>query len=142
MTTSISITEVDGGAQRDILLAMEEELLPGCEPINPAVGHWWLAKDQHGVHAAYAALRLVASEPGVGFLFRCGVVKDFRGHGLQQRLIRVRLAKAKRLGLTRVITYTIDNPPSANSLIACGFRMYTPANRWGGAEAQYWYRKL
>ena len=66
----------------------------------------------------------------------------FTGHGLQLRLIKARLAQAKKLGWAWCITDTTDNPASANSLINAGFKLYTPANPWSFTRALYWKRKI
>lgn len=64
---------------------------------------------------------------------------DYRGRGLQAKLIRVRLRYARRAGKNFVITDTANfNPASARNLIACGFRPYWPEVRWRGDYADYW----
>ena len=60
------------------------------------------------------------------------------GHGLQRRLIRIRVQKARKIGKRRVISYTMGNARSGNNLIACGFRLYNPENCWEG-EVTYWW---
>jgi GNAT superfamily N-acetyltransferase len=70
-----------------------------------------------------------------------GVHEEYRGRGLQKRLIRARVRHAKRIGWKYAITYTIDNPPSENSLIGCGFKRYAPADPYVKGTANYW-RKL
>jgi len=76
------------------------------------------------------------------YLSRAGVAEAYQGKGLQKRLIRVRLAHAKRVGSPIAITYTYKNPASANNLIACGFRSYLPHYKWGGKHSDYWRKKL
>jgi hypothetical protein len=44
--------------------------------------------------------------------------------------------------MVRLITYTLGNNPSANSLIACGFRLYAPAEAYAGKAALYWWKDL
>jgi hypothetical protein len=62
--------------------------------------------------------------------------------GLQKRLIRVRERMARELGWAWLITDTFQNPPSANSLISCGFKNFAPTKPWGFAGANYWRKKL
>jgi RimJ/RimL family protein N-acetyltransferase len=91
---------------------------------------------------AFCGLYQYPTDPSTAFLALCGVIKDYRGYGLQKRMIRVRMQKAKQLGVTRVITYTShDNAASANSLISSGFRLYVPRWEWGIRNGNY-FRKF
>ncbi len=102
-------------------------------------GCWWIAFAKKEA-AGYAELRPSITTPNAGYMARSGVLPKFRGHGLQKRLIKKRIEKARELGWDTLITDTYDNPASANSLIACGFRVYHPDKPWG-VEADgptYW----
>ena len=68
------------------------------------------------------------------FLIRSGVLKEFRGQGLQKRMIRVRERHHK--GQTFFTYVSTHNPASINSLISCGYKAYTPYERYAG-EAVY-----
>jgi GNAT superfamily N-acetyltransferase len=70
------------------------------------------------------------------------VLDAFTGHGLQTKLIKARLAQAKKLGWNWVITDTTDNPASANSLINAGFKIYTPSEPWSYKHSIYWKCKI
>jgi len=99
---------------------------------------WYVYKD--GAVVGYATARELE---GCLYLNSAGIIKEARGKGLQKRLIQCRVKYAKRRGLETVITYTsVDNAASINNLIACGFRAYTPAYAWAGAEWVYWRRVL
>ncbi len=76
------------------------------------------------------------------YLCRSGVVPEHRGKGLQKRLIRVRETYARNMAMNWVISDTTCNPPSANSLIACGFKLYEPAQPWGNRSTIYWRKRL
>lgn len=77
-----------------------------------------------------------------GYLIRGGVQPSYRGQNLQMRLIKTREKEAKKLGLKELVTYTVlDNLPSSNNLIKCGFRLYSPSEQWGG-DANYWLKKI
>ncbi len=79
----------------------------------------------------------------MGYLRRTGVLKPFRGKGLQRALIDCRDREAKRLGLKEVVTYTArDNYPSANNLIRCGYELYTPQSRYGLKDALYFCKTI
>lgn len=135
---------------RQVPLTPTLQLLVGqahkeCFPYDydyiPTAGYWWLA--YHGEHlAGFAGVTKSRQWGGTGYLCRAGVLPEYRGQGLQKRLIQARLAKAKRLGWFYCITDTRRNPASANSLISSGFRMYTPRNPWSFNDALYWRIKL
>jgi GNAT superfamily N-acetyltransferase len=99
---------------------------------------WWIA-EREGQLVGFGGAKLWEPDGRV-FLCRAGVAPEARGQGLQKRLIRVRVAWARKVGATGCYTYTIDNPASQNSLIACGFRTFSPSYAWGGSEAIYWFR--
>jgi GNAT superfamily N-acetyltransferase len=119
-------------------------------------GYWWLAyakldwvttKDWSGLPSTYepiafCGLTHALSTPGTGYLKRAGVLKAYRGQGLQRKLITVRERKARKLGLDTMVTDTTDNPPSANSLIKAGYRIFEPAYRWAFEHSLYWRKTL
>ena len=81
---------------------------------------------------------LMPENKGFAILTRCGVRRKYRGNGLQKQLIRARIRMARRHGFRELLAYVLgNNLASANSLIACGFRLYTPAEFWAGKKALY-----
>lgn len=71
------------------------------------------------------------------------MLEAHRGRGLQLRMIRVREQHAKKLGWSYVITDTTDNPPSANTLIRAGYKLFKPRHPWGPLdETLYWKRTI
>ena len=104
-------------------------------------GYWWVAFDGR-TPAAFACLRPSIRWKDTGYLAVSGVLKPWRGKRLQRRLIRARVAYARGLGWHTVISDTMhDNPGSMRSLIACGFKPYSPNVRWGDPDsAVYWIR--
>lgn len=111
-------------------------------------GYWWLVyhpqpgymEDHHPI--GFCGLTHALATEGSGYLKRAGVLKAYRGHGLQRKLITVREKKARKLGLTTMLTDTTDNPPSANSLIAAGYKIFEPAYRWAFKHSIYWRKTL
>lgn len=108
---------------------------------------YWIAHESgadpyRGRVAGYAIARDIGQ--GIAYLNRAGVMQKYRGHGLQKRLIRVRLGWARRKGLTDAITYVHkDNMASMRNLIACGFLPYRPEFAWAGTkEFMYFKRTL
>jgi GNAT superfamily N-acetyltransferase len=141
MTSDVLIRKVDGRKESTAhcLLWLQHETLPMDDPLPADEGHWWIAY-QGGNPVAFASLKELAD--GVCYLSRAGVLPHARGKGLQKRLIRTRIRHAKRVGADTVVTDTSENPASANSLIAEGFRMYSPELRWALPTSAYWVRKL
>lgn len=103
---------------------------------------WWWILTQDGVPVGFAGMAPSVRWSDVVYLCRSAVMPGGRGKGLQKRLIRVRLAKAKKVGMNWAITDTRRNPASANSLITCGFRMYQPQHPWSFKDACYWKKEL
>jgi GNAT superfamily N-acetyltransferase len=126
------------------VLPLDQECFPSDHrPVLENSLWWvvWCGREPVG----YAGLRVcqTSCNKGLGFLSRAGVIAKHRGKGLQKRLIRVREAEARALGLTEVVTYVAHwNCPSINSLAACGYKHYRPATKWGGKEAVYMRKKL
>jgi GNAT superfamily N-acetyltransferase len=84
---------------------------------------WWLAYD--GGHAVGFAGVWPNINQDRAFLTRAGVLPEARGGGMQKKLIRVRVAYAKKLGIRRCYTYVwVGNYASMKSLVRCGFHPY------------------
>lgn len=126
------------------VLPLDQECFPSDHRPVLENSLWWVVwrgKEPVG----YAGLRVCenAQNKGLGFLSRAGVLREHRGRGLQRRLIRAREMEARALGLTDLVTYVaLWNCPSLNSLVACGYRFYRPADKWGGKEAVYLRKRL
>ncbi len=125
-----------------LLVRMQRECLPGDAPLHPILGFWWIAYAEDGQPAAFASMKPSIRWQETGYLSRSGVLEPHRGNGLQKRLIRVRVRKARELGWKWLLSDTSDNPESANSLISCGFRMYTPSQPYGLKTSVYWRKRL
>lgn len=113
-----------------------------CEElIKPElIDEWWIAF-LGDVPVAYAGLHPSSYWKSTGFLARAGVTAAHRGHGLQRRLIWVREKSARKHGWRKMVSYTIGNPPSANNLIACGYKTFVPKKPWA-KNAIYWRKDL
>ena len=120
---------------------LQLKILPQDTPSDTRVGHWWVAYEGE-TPVGFAGMRRSYTFTHTMYLSRAGVLAAHRGQGMQKRLIRVRLAKARSLGWTHAITDTFNNPASANSLIGCGFKSYLPGNPWGGDGVAYWIKKI
>ncbi len=136
----MKIREV-GSVDREALLdQLDSKCFPGLEPYPKQGAYWWIAEDRLGV-CAFAGLKFCGHH--TGFLCRVGVEKDYRGQGLHKKLIRVREAKARKLGWKWLITYcSYYNLKSANNLLACGYKLYSPQNPYGVTGALYFRKAL
>ena len=128
---------------REILNDLDRETFPLDSLYWKERCYWWLVYDDN-IPVAFAGLKpLEGKDKGCAFLCRAGVKKSHRGLGLQQKLIRIRIQAARRLGLVDLITCTSkDNYASATNIIRCGFRFYKPNQPWSLPGAMYFYKKL
>lgn len=126
---------------QQMLIELHKECFPADELPSFKNGYWWIAFDRCRP-VAFCGLNTVKSWDKAGYLVRGGVVSTHRGKGLQKKLIRIRAVKAKKVGFDFLISATRDNIPSANNLIACGFKLYQPATPWMADGSLYWIRKL
>lgn len=121
-------------------LAQVKELHRRIFPDDVWVGDhhtFWLVTDSSGVPVGFAS---AVHRPDLGYVFlsRAGVDRSVAGAGLQKRLIKARVAWARKQGTKRVITYTsLRNYQSMVSLIKCGFRFYEPKVQYVGKDYHY-----
>jgi GNAT superfamily N-acetyltransferase len=136
------IREVDGEEKSDVLRKLHTHCFQDTagQP-DYTFGRWWLAYNDNDP-VGFAGMTPSSLGPNIGYLKRAGVVKSHRGHGLQRRLIRVREARARRLGWERMITDCTGNPRSANNLYTAGYRMFEPRYEWAFASSLYWDKRL
>lgn len=98
---------------------------------------YWLAFDGHGALAGFCSAKY-SREHNTVSLTRAAVVRGARCAGLQRRMIRVRLAWARRIGAVRVVTYcSVKNYPSMTNLLRCGFRFRYAPRAWKGFHWMY-----
>ncbi len=102
---------------------------------------WWIAYVD-GRIAGYAGLKIYKEGTRkVGYLCRAGVLKEFRGQGIQKALINVRDREARRQKVDICISYVANwNHASANNLIRNGYELYAPEYRYGLKDALYFWK--
>jgi GNAT superfamily N-acetyltransferase len=127
---------------QETLAVLQQKCLPGDTPSDTTTGWWWIVYDALNLPCAFAGLIPSVRWGDTGYLCRAGVLSSHRGQGVQKRLIRARIRQARALKWEWLITDTYQNPASANSLIATGFKMYEPSQPWGAKETLYWRLKL
>lgn len=104
-------------------------------------GFWWLAYlDDEPV--GFAGMVPSKQYAGVGYFKRAGIDPAHRGNGLQIRLMRVRINKARKVGYSHLISECTDTVYSANNFIKAGFRIYEPSKPWAFKNSIYWIKKL
>ena len=99
---------------------------------------WWVMLDQGEIVAYCGSIY----SRGICIFNRAWVKKEYRGQGIQRKMIKTR-TKAASITCHIAITYTtLDNFPSANNLIDCGFRLYIPEYMYGGSDKLYFQKLL
>lgn len=126
----------------DEVIAIHQEVFPSSIKFNKN-DLIWVAIDlqKNNKIVAYATARVLAKQRSLKIAL-CGVTDKYKGQGLQVRLIKARVAYAKKENLGSVITNTVANPTSENNLIKCKFKLYRPIKFWAGSGSNYWYRNL
>jgi GNAT superfamily N-acetyltransferase len=147
LSSSYRLREVDGDEYAEELQELNTatfgDTAPPLTEQALSEGFWWLAfhrpsKDMAGFGGIVPSIM----HEDAGYHYRAGVMPLHRGVGLQRRLLRAREAKARRLGWRWVHTDTTDNIPSANSLIAAGYRLFQPTVPWAFAHTLYWRKRI
>ena len=125
----------------ELILGMHETIFGNSAPVPGMAGAWWICY-HHDEPVGFAGM--IPSDQGSnnGYLSRFGVLPGHRGLGLQRRLTGVVERHARKIGLGWLVTDTNRNPPSANSLIKCGYQTYNPAKPWSFSSAVYWRKKI
>lgn len=124
-----------------LIKEMHDKCFPGEEFYEHKKNFYWIAMDGRGTPLGFG----LASDFGHGILFlsRAGVLAKYRGQGLHKRIIGTRIRFARRRNYKCVVTYTArENHASANNLIECGFRAFSPELPWVGNNFNYWMLEL
>jgi GNAT superfamily N-acetyltransferase len=119
---------------------------PGIKfPADGEEHTWWLVHDMETGKVAGYCGAVYRPASGYVYLSRAAVAAYAQGHGLQRRMIRVRLRWARRQGANRVITYTmLKNYESICNLLKCGFRFDNPPEerQYIGDDVHYFKKVL
>lgn len=92
---------------------------------------FWQALDQNNKVVGFCSA-IYRREKRHVYLSRAAVVTRAQGHGLQRRMIKLRVRWALEQGAKRVVTDAkLDNYESIANLIRCGFHFYDPIEPWG-----------
>lgn len=140
-TTRIRIVDGIDPTTRAMLTWLQLVTLPADPVVESTDGYWWIAF-KGSFPIAFLGMTPVESWPKTGYVSRVGVLSDYRGQGLQKRLLAICERKARALGWKQLISSTYRNPASANSFIARQYRVYEPQVRWGAEDTIYWIKRL
>lgn len=138
MKFHIRYVDTRNASIRNVLLYLQKKCLPSDKPCPVDHGHWWIAYTETDIPVGFAGLVRSSRWWDTGYLCRAGVVPNYTGNGIQKKLIRVRVLKAKKLNWNWLITDTTANPASSNSLISEGFKLYEPSMPWAYKYSLYW----
>lgn len=110
----------------------------GCADEFQFNREWWVMLDQGEIVAYCGSIY----SKGICIFNRAWVKKSHRGQGIQRRMIKTRLKAASTFCHIAITYTTLDNFPSANNLISCGFRLYLPEYSYGGSDKLYFQKLL
>jgi len=142
MKYHVALVDINQPKVVQLLALLQKTCLP-ADKIYPATkGYWYVIYTQSGEAVGFGGIVPSSRWSDTMYLCRAGVTRAHQGRGLQKRLLRARIRKAKALGMNWVITDTNENPASANSLISVGFKMFEPSEPWGFKTALYWKYRI
>lgn len=119
------------------LKALDFKVFSGCANEFKPNRDWWVIVSGNKI-IAYCGCSFVDN---ICIFVRAWVHIDYRGKGLQKKMIKLRLKSAYDCYIA--ITYTtIDNYPSANSLISQGFKLFSPEYAYAGRNMLYFQKEL
>ncbi len=110
----------------------------GCENEFKKNREWWVIVKNRKI-VAYCGS---AYSMGVCIFIRAFVDRTMRGKGIQKLLIKKRLLAAKKNSSVAITYTTIDNYPSVNNLMSCGFKYYNPEYAYAGQNFLYFRKEI
>lgn len=138
----ITLAPVDHeNVQADEIDKLDRRLFPNDDPVYKPGSFWWLLCDD-GEPIGFCGVRIIESGYS-GFLYRAGVLPQYRGMGLHTKMIRARERWCRKQELTSCVTYIAPwNISSLNNLVKCGYKGYKPTYLFGGSpETVVYLRK-
>jgi GNAT superfamily N-acetyltransferase len=140
-----AIHEVCGADYADELNRLNAQFPDDFLPLKPkhlAKGFWWLVQLEHQI-VGFAGMVPFDPFPRTGYFKRAAVLPAHRGNGLQERLMTVRLEKAKAAtDWTHIVSEChFENIASANNFIRAGFLLCEAERPWE-KETLFWTKDL
>lgn len=136
------IRQIEHDDELDEIKELDARLFPDCQPMPEypdAV--WWRSMCGDRI-TAYAGLCPSHQWADGVYLCRAGVAPEYRGLGLQRRMIEVRERWARKHGYLHAVTETRQNIASSRNLIKCGYLPFNPNHPWAFADSIYWTKTL
>lgn len=129
----------------ELIKQLHLKAFPKDDFYNHPKSHYWLLICHYETKPfEYAGFSMLTDfNHKICFLSRAAVFTEYSGKGLHLRLIKHRLAYAKRAGFEKAITYTSPrNVKSSRNLISAGFELYDPEELWVGRDFNYFLKVL
>jgi GNAT superfamily N-acetyltransferase len=142
MKYHIASVDTSSPAAVRLLTDLQKTCLPSDSVYPPTEGFWYVVYSGNREAVGFAGIVASSRWTDCMYLCRAGILHAHQGQGLQARLIRARVLKAKALGMNWVITDTYENPASSNNLIRCGFKLFDPLDPWGDKGTLFWQKRL
>lgn len=139
------IREISSDAALMVVRVLHDRCFGDEAPVpDLTLGWWWLAWEKdHLDPIGFAGMVRSRQYPlTMAYLIRAGVMPAHRGHDLHSRLIKARELKAKKMGVTCLVTDTFGANASSNNLAKAGFKLYTPETRWAFKQSLYWRKAI
>lgn len=140
MATQSSNISIRKTRDIELIKRMNEIIFPG-EPLNVASNTYhWIARDNEtGKPIGFCSCSDIGH--GTIFLSRAGVLRKYRGRGLQKKFIQIRERFCKYNEKTTIITYVSeDNYPSFVNLIKMNYKIYIPEWQYAG-QGFFYFKK-
>lgn len=116
--------------KEDIVKELHAKIFPLDTFYEHKNSFYWLAYHKE-TPVGFAQLTILNKE--IAYLSRAGLLPEVRGKGLHKRLVKVREIFARKKGIERLITYTLNtNMYSAVTLSKHGYMLYVPENEYAG----------
>jgi len=119
------------------LKELDYKVFNGCDNEFKPNRDWWVIVSANKI-VAYCGCSF---NENICIFVRAWVQKEYRGQGLQKKMIKLRLKSAFDCRIA--ITYTtVDNYPSINSLISQRFKLFSPEYAYAGRQMLYFQKEL
>lgn len=104
---------------------LDAEIFPSDTPAVVGTANWFLGWDNKNAVAFCGWKPYLLDTELVGFHYRAGVLSDYRGQGLQKKMVTLREDEMRRSNIKIAVTYTeVYSAASMSTLINQGYRPY------------------
>jgi GNAT superfamily N-acetyltransferase len=104
---------------------LDAEIFPSDTPSVVGTANWFLGWDKDHAVAFCGWKPYFLNFDLVGFHYRAGVLPDYRGQGLQKKMVEKREDEMRRSNIKIAVTYTeVYSAASMTTFINMGYRPY------------------